>query len=451
MLRPVAERGPFAPLIAARLLPRALLSLSLLRYKWRQAMRILILNQTFYPDVAATAQHMWDLARFLRGKGHEVVALSSRNVYGSERRAFAARETIEGIEIVRVGGTALGKKSLPRRLIDFASYYLAAALKLMVLPAPDVIIALTSPPMISTVAALATRLRRGPSGQRVRLVYYAMDLYPDAAVASGLFRERGVLDRVLSHFTRRALHRSCLIVALGRDMEERIHRRFGHSACDGRVHIVHPWSDGRELFPIPRDQNPLLAELGFASTFNIVYSGNLGVAHDLDTIVAAIRLTAADTGLRWIFIGGGRRLADLQREVSTRGWKHVSILPYQPREQLNESLNLADIHLVSQLPQFTGIVVPSKLFGIMAVGRPALVVGPADCEVARIIRESQAGYVVANGDAEALVAAIAKARQEAAQLGANARNAFHRDFDMQVACGRLESLISSACAAPAAR
>ena len=408
-------------------------------------MRILILNQTFYPDVAATAQHMWDLAGHLRAAGHEVTAIASRNVYGSDQTAFAASENIAGIQIERVGGTALGKRTAAHRMADFASFYLAAAWKLLRVPAPDVIIALTSPPMISALAGVVTCLRRRPGGGRIRFVYYVMDVYPDAAIASGMFKPGGMADRLFSLVTRQTLGRADAIIALGRDMKELLLRRYGRRACGEKIQIVTPWADGRELFPVEKAENPLARELGVVETFNVVYSGNFGVAHDVYTIVKAIELTREDAHLSWLFIGGGKRLAELAAEAKAKGWPHVRFLPYQPRTLLNQSLNLADVHLVTQLPAFTGIVVPSKLFGIMAVGRPTIMVGPADCEVSRILVEQGAGVVLANGDSAGLVEWVRRYRADAGAsrlAGANGRAAFERAYGVAVACGRLAEIVA---------
>ena len=235
-------------------------------------MRVLILNQTFFPDVAATAQHMWDLARFLEQRGHRVTAVTSRNEYGTGRIIGPAFERIGRIEIHRVSGTRFGKTHLAGRLADFASFYAAAAVALWQLPSPEVILALTSPPLIATLAMLRKQLGE----HRTKLVYHVMDLYPDAAVAMGIMRFGSTMERTLMHISARALRASDAIIALGRDMNDRLVRRYGVRA-EG-VHVVTPWADGRELYPLPRSSNALATELGLAGTFNIVYSGNLGLA-----------------------------------------------------------------------------------------------------------------------------------------------------------------------------
>lgn len=411
-------------------------------------MHILILNQTFYPDSAATAQHMWDFAQFMVAKGHRVTALASRNVYGTDRRAFAAREVVNGVEIVRVGGTAYGKKRLLYRMADFTSFYVSAAMELFRMPAPDVLLALTTPPMISALGLMRCRLPWGQGKERPRFVYYVMDVYPEAAVASGVLRRWGLPNRFLTALTARTLAKSDAIITLGSDMAELLRAHYGARRLGDRLHIVSPWADGEQLFPLPRQQNNLLREHGLSDSFNIVYSGNIGVAHDLETILHAIELTRATPGLCWVFIVSGARVSQLQAAVDTNRWTHVRILLYREREELNQSLNMADVHLVSELPAFAGIVLPSKLFGSMAVGRPIVMVGPANCECARIITEFAAGIVVPNGKSQDLVATLQSLRDDPAErdrLGANARQAFLKHYDRSLVCERLERLV---CAAP---
>jgi colanic acid biosynthesis glycosyl transferase WcaI len=212
------------------------------------------------------------------------------------------------------------------------------------------------------------------------------------------------------------------------------------------VHVVQPWADDRDLHPLPKSENRLAAELGLADRFTVVYSGNLGVAHDLDTLVGAIDATRDRDDLRWLFIGGGSGFDKLRATAASRHWPHVTSMPFRDRAGLNESLNLADVHLLSQLPAFTGVVVPSKLFGILAVGRPAIMVGPADAECARILREHDAGLVVPNGDAAGLVAAIDRLRDDPGlreRMGGNARAALEQHYSRSLAVARVEAILRS--------
>ncbi len=410
-------------------------------------MRIVLLNQTFYPDVAATAQHMWDLARHLTQHGHHVTAITGNTIYGTTQRFDQSHEVIDGIEIRRVQQTAFGKRHLPGRLADFASFYVSATRELLRMPACDAIFALTSPPMIALAAQFARALRRSPAGHRIAFIHHLMDLYPDAAVATGVTSDSAIPTRIAARLTRHTLKHADDIIVLGRDMRDRIASGYRIDPHDPRVHVITPWADEHELSPIPRNDNPLLDQLGLRSTFNVVYSGNLGLAHDIHTMGDAIELMRSDPAVAWIFIGSGKGMHKLRARAADRNWSHVRFLPYQPREQLAQSLNIADVHLMSQSHAFTGIVVPSKLMGVMAVGRPSIMIGPREAEVSRILTEHNAGIVIDIGDAHGLMRAIYRLQQNrtlSLQLGDNARAAFIAHHSASVCCDRIRQIIEHA-------
>jgi len=408
-------------------------------------MHVLILNQTFHPDVAATAQLMWDLARHLAGNGHRVSVITSRNVYGTVRRHELGHQRVGNIHIHRVGGTARGKASLLARMSDFVSFYVAAFAQLRRIATPDVILALTSPPMIALLGVLERQFVLRADGRRIRLAYHIMDLYPDAAVAMGVMRVGSVLHRLMARLTRRTLEASDAVIVLGRDMAERVVAEYGNARLRRRICVVPPWADGYELRPLEKAQVGMARALGLQGTFNVVYSGNLGMAHDVETIAQAIELTRDDASMWWLFIGGGARFDALKRRAAEAGWQHVRFLPYQQREDLIQSLNLADVHLVSQLPAFGGLVVPSKLYGIMAVGKPVVMIGPADTECARVIAETGCGHVVGNGQAAELARCLRRLRDAAAErreMGDRARRAFEVRYDRAIACARIERILA---------
>ncbi len=414
-----------------------------------ELMHVLILNQTFYPDVAATAQHMWDLARHLDAAGHRVTAVTSRTKYGTTEQFEQAHERIGNIAVHRVPQTAFGKVHNVGRMADFLSYYLTSMWQIARSPAPDVILALTSPPMISVLGMLQKQLRTRDDGRRIALVNHVMDLYPDAAVAMGVLKPDGLGTRVMSAITRRTLRACDALIALGDDMRGLLLDRYLPPECADRVHVVQPWADHREVFPTDRDANPLRAELGLSDSFVLLYSGNFGQAHDVETIVQSIRATRESAGLRWCFTGGGRGMNVLKERSSAEGWAHVTFLPYQPRERLNDLLNLADVHLVSQSPAFTGIVVPSKLFGILAAGKPSLMVGPREAEAARILIEHDAGAVIPPGDVNGMIAAIESLRcnaDQCATMGNRARSALVDRYDKAISCAKIEQILLKAIA-----
>lgn len=419
-------------------------------------MHFVLVNQCFHPDTASTGQILHDFASYLtspEGGGHRVTVVTSRQRYGTDQLLEVGDETLPptapgGGEMVirRLRGTRFGKKTLPGRVADFVSFYALAFRELLRHRDADAWLVLTSPPMIGVVAELAASLpgRRRLTG---RVVHWVMDLYPEATHAHGMLRPTHPLYRVCRRAMGKAFARSAGLVALGDDMRDLICQ--SHPRLDAaKVIVVHPWADGRALRPVDRASNPLAAELGLDRTFNLVYSGNLGLAHDLETFLGAIERTANNdpTGVRWVFIGSGKRYEQLSTWQSQRNFPHVRLLPFMPREKLSLSLGLADVHLLSQLPAFTGVVVPSKLFGIMAAGRPALMVGPDDCECARVIRRHDIGRVVPVGDVDGLLAAVNALRVPgvADAMGRRARAAFEAEDDRPVGCRHIAALLAAA-------
>jgi len=352
-------------------------------------MRILLLNQCFHPDVVATAQHGWDLARRLAADGHEVTAIASRSIYGSVGATLPPEEVIEGIMVRRVAASRFGKASIPARAIDFLGFYVRAAIEALRLPKQDVAICFTTPPFISLVGLVLGVLRG------TRTVYWAMDLYPDVPVACGVLRANSLATRVLELVNRACLRRSARVVVLGRCMRALIESK-GIPA--ERIELIRPWAEpGKPATPrgVP---NRYRSDWGAGDRTVVMYSGNFGLGHDFETIVDGIAELRNDRRFLFAMVGGGKRKPEVLAMLRARGITNVVDAPYQPRESLGELLAAADVHLVSLAPGMEGIMVPSKFFGVAAAGRPVVSVGSPKGEIARCVTETGCGRVVAPGD-----------------------------------------------------
>lgn len=398
-------------------------------------MRVLLINQVFHPDVAATAQHAHDLARHLIAHGHEVDVIASRSIYGQRGAALPARETIDGIEVHRVGRSFFGKAGLLARSADFALFYVAAGLKALFVRRPDVVVCLTTPPFIALVG-WGLRAVRGCG-----FVYWVMDLYPDLPVACGALRGDSFMARILEKVNRFCLRRADRVVVLGRCMLERVRAK---GVDHGQVVHVGVWSDGAEVRPIERSANPYRAEWGLGDRFVVMYSGNFGLGHDVATMCAAAERLRHDDRIRFVFAGGGKRKAEVESFVRERGLENAVLAPYQPREKLDASLSCADVHLVSLAEGIEGIMVPCKLFGAMAAARPSIFIGLPSSEIARVLEENGAGLCVPPGDVDGLVNAITTLASDApfsAAMGERARQALGAAYDRDRACEQWRVLL----------
>lgn len=391
-------------------------------------MRILLLNQVFYPDVVATAQHGHDLARHLAQHGHDVVAIASRSIYGEKGAALPKHEIVDGIEIHRVGQSLFGKASIFARILDFGLFYVAATIKAFSIKRPDVVICFTTPPFIALVGWLM-RLLRGS-----RFVYWVMDLYPDLPVACGVFSAKSPLTWMFERINRFCLNRADRTVVLGRCMRDRVLAK----GVDGK-HVIHigVWADQAEVKPMARYENPYRTEWKLGDRFIVMYSGNFGLGHDVDTMCQAALRLRDDDSIRFIFAGGGKKKEIVDQFVKTRELTNCILAPYQPRERLDASLSVADVHLATLLEGVEGIMVPCKLFGIMAAARLTIFIGHPSSELARVLIEHDCGIVIRQGDVDGLVKAIrdlATDSDRRQSMGAKARQALLDAFNREKSC-----------------
>jgi colanic acid biosynthesis glycosyl transferase WcaI len=399
------------------------------------AMRVLLLNQVFHPDVAATAQMAHDLARHLTAAGHEVQVVASRSIYGRRGGHLPRRECVDGANVYRVGVSLFGKGSMLTRLFDFAMFYLLATVRVFTIPRPDVVIAFTTPPLI----ALTGWLLRAVRG--TRYVYWLMDVYPDVLAASGATRERSVLHRLLEAVSRWCLRRADRVVVLGRDMRELV---LSKGVPADRVTHISVWADESQIAPMPAGASEYRAAWAGPATCVVMYSGNFGLAHDVDTIAGVIERLAGREDVLFVFVGSGKQMEALRSRATGAGWRHVRFEPYQPREKLGDLLAAADVHLISQARAMRGLIVPSKLYGIMAAGRPAVFVGPDDAEVARVLTEHDAGRVVGVGEVDSLVQTLMTLADDAPlreAIGSRARHAFEQHYSRGILCQQWLTLL----------
>ncbi|HUZ06279.1 MAG TPA: glycosyltransferase family 4 protein, partial [Candidatus Paceibacterota bacterium] len=228
-------------------------------------MKILMLNQVFYPDVVATAQYLGDLAAALAERGHEVTVVSSRQAYEHPETVFPARETWRGVKILRVFSTRFGKGARWRRAADFASFLFSSCLRLLFLPRQDVVVALTTPPLISFMGAWRAKL------WRARFIYWVMDFNPDEAVAAGWLRADSLAAKFLERLSRFSLRRADGIIALDRFMRDRI---VAKQIPAEKVAVIPPWSqDGQVTFDAA-GREAFRSAHGLGGKYVVMYSGN---------------------------------------------------------------------------------------------------------------------------------------------------------------------------------
>lgn len=371
--------------------------------------KLIFINRYFYPDHSATSQMLSDLAFGLAKDSPEraIHIVTSRQRYDDASAKLPTDEVIQNVHIHRVATTRFGRQNLLGRAIDYVSFYAASFFCLLKQAEKgDTLIAKTDPPLISVIAALVAKLKRA------HLVNWLQDLFPEVAAELGVKLARGLPYKILKNLRNKTLRQAKMNVAIGELMAERL-RREGIS--DAKITVIHNWADGEQLKPVPHEQNPLRTEWGLQGKFVVGYSGNLGRSHDFSTILDAASALKDRDDIVFLLIGGGAQLPQVQQDCVEKGLTNVMFKPYQPREKLSESLSVADVHLISLKPELESLIVPSKFYGVLAVGRPVIFIGDKQGELAKIIQLEMCGDVVKQGDVSQIIVSVTREQNRAIQ------------------------------------
>ena len=393
-----------------------------------RSMKTYVFTNRVYPPVGgATGELLKELAEGLVAGGDRVVVVTSRGPRDQETKRLKDEETAEsarrvamqptdkrprdekttghevinGVEVVRVGTVPFTRASHWGRALSYLGLYPQLMWQVWKLGQVDAVVSMTDPPLQGAAVTLASCRAR-------KKIHWAQDVYPELAEELGVIPRGGLIARVLRRISTWALRRQDKVVAVGRCMRERLLRR-GIDA--GKIEVIPNWSS---VAPVTAEKVAAMREwLGWNGKFIALYSGNIGLAHDFETLAGAAKLLEGG-GVQMVFAGEGPRLDELK--MATQKFAHVSFLPPQAKEDLSAFLAAADVHLVTVRAGLEGLVVPSKAYGILAAGRPILYVGAANSEIAKVLAETGCGAVIPNGDTAALAAALTRAASQGKQF-----------------------------------
>ncbi len=363
--------------------------------------KILLVNQTFYPDVASTAQYLTDLAIYLRQAGHQVSVLASRRNYSAPSVLHSKREIYRGIQIERVNSPFLGNNGRLNRMLSSLLVNFSFFWKLLFMPRFDTLVTLTSPPLVAYIAALVAQWKG------MRLVYWVMDINPDEAIEAGWIRKNSFQARWLEAALRFSLKRSNLVIALDEFMKLRLLEK---GAALEKIRVCAPWAHEEHLELIKHENNPFRKQHGLEDKFVVMYSGNHSICHPLDTVLKAAYELRSYDDIRFVFIGGGARVRDVTEFKERFDLRNILQLSYLPLSDLKYSLSAANLHLVIMGNPFVGIVHPCKIYNILKIRKPFIYIGPPKSHIGELIAEYGGGNHVNHGDVSQLVSTIKQIR-----------------------------------------
>ncbi|QDU32285.1 putative glycosyl transferase [Poriferisphaera corsica] len=389
-------------------------------------MRITILNQFYKPDISPTANLAASLAEHWAAKGHEVTVVASQGGY-VEGADFAKSSLDHGVRVHRCWTPALGKKNLLSRAIDYGCFNLGAFLRALRLPKQDIIFSMTTPPWIG----LAGNLHKMKSRQ-TKLALWFMDVHPEIGEVTGMQKPGGLISKVLRMFNRRIFNKLDHLAVLDPAMGDLLNKLYGHAGTKFGTTVIPNW-EPMSKYPQNMDVKPWhkADELGLKDQFVILYTGNLGIVHQFDDLLALAQ-RIADLPVKFLINGGGKRMPVLKEAAARDGLSNFIFNGYVPFEELPAVMNSADLAYITLRNDCAGMASPSKVHANLAMGLPVLFSGPLKSNVDIAVTEHEAGLSVREGDVDGMerfVRELIADKKKLAMYQVNAREAFDKAYN----------------------
>lgn len=375
----------------------------------------MFLNRSYWPDAEATGQLLTELCEDLSDRFAVTVICGqpNENPTGAEYRRFGT-EVRNRVTIRRVWHTRFPKSFLPGRAVNYVTFLLSTFWASIWLQRPDLVVVETDPPLLAFVGRVLQRWRG------VKLVVYLQDIHPDIGVALGKIR-----DGFLTKWIRRGLFRiyrgADCVLTLSRDMRDHV---IASGVAANKVAVIPNWIDSDLVYPVKKP-NRFREKYGLNGQFVVMYSGNLGLCQRLEDVIAAADCLRVNNEIQFLLVGGGSLKSQLEADVAALGLPNVRFVPYQPKSELADSLSAADVHLIPLDPRVTKFLMPSKLYGILASGTPAIVIAERESELASVVVENGTGLAVTPNHPRQLaetIQSLAEKRNSLETMGTQARH-----------------------------
>lgn len=399
--------------------------------------RLLFLNRAFYPDVESTGQLLTELCQDLEND-FEIHVICGNPLYRKvKNRKLINRTNYGKITIWRINNTTFPKKYFLTRFINLFSYFILCFLWTFFLKRMNCAIAETDPPLLAIVAYVNSRIRRSS------FIYYPQDIWPDVGIVNRRMTNP-ILTKILKVVNVFLYQKSTRIIVPGRDMKKRLEEDY--SIIPHKIAVVENWADPDQIFPIAREENVFLKKYALKDKFLVMYSGNLGLSQDLENIIYLADALREVKDIFFVLIGEGALKEKLVNMSASLGLRNIKFFNYQEKKDLKFSLNAAHIHLVPLKKGMKGIIVPSKVYGIMASGKPFIAAVDEGSEIDKIVREFQCGIVTSPSDVEELKKAVLWAfhnQDKIEKMGERGRIALVNHYTKKICAQKFKKIIDN--------
>ncbi len=395
----------------------------------RGDIEVSILCQHFYPELVSTGQTLTELAEELTGSGVSVQAICGPLTVIDRESNVPAEMDYKGIKIKRVWGTRFSKHNLPGRITNQITFFIFASIYVLKDRSTSPVMVFTNPPFLPLVCTLSKIFKKRP------YILIVFDVYPDTPEKLGVIKENGIIAKLWNFFNGIMYKNADRVVVIGRCMKELLEHKFPHE-LQGKIELVHVWADDALIRESEDRENSYISGWGLEGKFVLIYSGNMGRFHDMETVMETAQKLQKEDDIVFLLVGEGHKKSYCQDFAASKGINNCRFHTYVPREDLGLSLRCGSVGLITLMEGQEGLSVPSKTFGIMAAGLPIIAVVPSTSEIARLVKEEECGFVVRPGRPDELYDAVMSLYQDPArrlEMGRNAASAVLARYNLKSA------------------
>lgn len=402
------------------------------------ATRLWIISELYFPEQTSTGYFLTHIAEGL-ASSMPVEVICGQPTYSERGIRAPASEERNGVRIHRVRATHFGKDRLVLRALNIVTFTLAVVwFGASKFRRGDRLLIVTNPPTLPPAIGLIARWKR----MEAHLLVH--DVYPEVLAAAGLLNQRALTYRALQWCFSKTFALFGSVIVLGRDMAQVVAAKLGDAST--KLEIITNWGDADEIQAVTRDQNPFLAVNGIDAPCVIQFSGNIGRTHDVETILRVARNLAARDDILFVFAGYGGKTDVIANAAASGDLPNIRLLPRQPREMLGPMVSSANATIISFVEAMKGLSVPSRMYNVMAAGVPIIAIADESSELAMVMKEEDAGWVLPPGDADALLSLIEwiatpEGEAEASRRGARGRAAVERLYTFEHVITKFSALI----------
>lgn len=404
----------------------------------QRAVRLSIVTQFYPPDYAATGQLIEELAQNLRQQGMHVQIFTGQPGYAFSKDYAPPREHVNGVLIRRSRISRIWPQRIRGKAVSGLLFCLRSALHLLKTSCHgDVLLLTTAPPYLPVLGYFASLIYGVP------YVCVLYDLYPDVAVQLRVISPKHWLTRLWNFINHQTWKRAQQIVVLSPSVKEHISRKFPD--LREKIVVIHSWADPQRIVPLAKQENWFAHRYQLVNKFTVLYSGNLGRCHDLDTIMDAIA-QLQQKSVQFVFIGGGAQRESCEAIAREQNFSNCLFLDYQEKQTLPYSLTACDLALVSVSRGMEALIVPSKLYGILASGRPVAIVCEPHSYLRQLIAEAKCGRAFDNSDSDGLAEFICELARDPAlaqAMGKAGRDYLETHFTPEIIAQQYSEILSS--------